>query len=75
MKLTIKIWKEGKWYIARVPELGVTTQGKTLKEAKENLREATELHLESMVDYMMQYGKVRVERGPVDKDFDQAFWI
>ena len=65
MKLTIKIWKEGKWYIARVPELGVTTQGRTLKEAKGNLREATQLHLEAMVDYMMQYGKIRVERGHI----------
>lgn len=65
MKLTIKIWKEDKWYIARVPELGVTTQGKTLKEAKGNLREATQLHLEAMVDYMMQHGKIRVERGHI----------
>ena len=47
MKLSIKIWKGEKYYIARVPELGVTTQGRTLLEARKNLREAVELHLES----------------------------
>ncbi len=65
MKLTIKLWKEDKFYIARIPELGVTTQGKTANEARENLREATQLHLQSMVDYMIEHGKVRIERGHI----------
>lgn len=65
MKLSIKIWKGEKYYIARVPELGVTTQGKTLLDAKKNLREAVELHLESMVDYMLKYGRVNVEKGHI----------
>ncbi len=65
MKLSIKIWKGEKHYIARVPELGVTTQGKTLLEAKKNLREAIEVHLESMVDYMLKYGRVNVEKGHI----------
>lgn len=63
MKLSIKIWKGDKYYIARVPELGVTTQGKTSLEAKKNLREAVELHLESMIDYMIKHGAVNVEKG------------
>ena len=63
MKLSIKIWKEGKWYIARVPELGVTTQGRTKESAKRNLREAVQLHLESMVDYAIIHGKIRIEKG------------
>lgn len=65
MKLTSKIWKEDKYYIARCPELGVTTQGKTLAEAKKNLKEAVELHLETMVDYMIKHGEVRIERGHI----------
>jgi predicted RNase H-like HicB family nuclease len=34
MKFTVKIFKGDKYYVARVPELGVTTQGKTKEEAK-----------------------------------------
>lgn len=33
--------KDGKWYLGWIEEIpGVNTQGKTLKEAKENLKEA-----------------------------------
>jgi predicted RNase H-like HicB family nuclease len=38
--------KEGKWYVAMGPELGVTSQGKTVEESIDNLREAIELYLE-----------------------------
>ena len=65
MQLTAQIRKGQKYIIARCPELGVTTQGKTAGEARENLKEAVELHLESMVDYMMEHGKVRVEKGKI----------
>jgi len=40
--------KKGKWYIAYIEEIpGVNTQGKTLKEAKKNLKEALQLILET----------------------------
>ena len=40
--------KRGRWYIAYVEEIpGVNTQGKTLAEARENLREALSLILEA----------------------------
>ncbi|OGZ63289.1 MAG: hypothetical protein A3C58_00145 [Candidatus Staskawiczbacteria bacterium RIFCSPHIGHO2_02_FULL_34_10] len=40
--------KSGKWYLGWVEEIpGVNTQGKTLKEAKENLKEALLLILET----------------------------
>lgn len=40
--------KRGKWYIAWVEEVpGVNTQGKTLREAKDNLKEALQLVLET----------------------------
>ena len=47
-KSTAIIYKEGKWFIARSAELGVTTQGKTIEEARRNLQEAVELYLEDM---------------------------
>lgn len=40
--------KSGKWYLGFVEEIpGVNTQGKTLKETKENLQEALLLILET----------------------------
>ena len=40
--------KSGKWYLAWIEEIpGVNTQGRTLREAKENLREALTLILET----------------------------
>jgi len=40
--------KSGKWYLGWVEEIpGVNTQGKSLKEAKENLKEALLLILET----------------------------
>ena len=47
-KSTAIIRKEGKWFVARSLELGVTSQGKTIEEAKKNLKEAAELYLEDM---------------------------
>ncbi|BCW95141.1 MAG: type II toxin-antitoxin system HicB family antitoxin [Fimbriimonadales bacterium] len=46
-RYTAVILKEDAWYIARCIELGVTTQGRTLDEARANLQEAVELYLES----------------------------
>lgn len=38
--------RDGEWYVGWVPELpGANTQGRTLDEARENLREAIELVL------------------------------
>lgn len=40
--------KRGKWYVAYVEEIpGVNTQGRTLKEARANLKEALNLILEA----------------------------
>ena len=40
--------KQGKWYLGWVEEIpGVNTQGRTLKEAKDNLKEALSLILET----------------------------
>jgi predicted RNase H-like HicB family nuclease len=36
----------GDWYVAMCPELDVASQGTTVSEAKENLREALDLFFE-----------------------------
>jgi len=63
MKFSVKIFKGEKFYVSRVPELGVTTQGKTRKEARKNLREAIQVHLEAMADYAIEHGEVAIEKG------------
>lgn len=63
MKFSVRIYKGEKQYVARVPELGVTTQGKTRQDAKRNLREAIQVHLEAMADYAIEHGKVAIVEG------------
>jgi predicted RNase H-like HicB family nuclease len=41
------ISKEGALYVARCPELDVTSQGEDIESARANLREAIELYLET----------------------------
>lgn len=43
---TAVIHREGSWYVAGCPEVGVVSQGKTIEDAIANLKEATELYLE-----------------------------
>ena len=50
-EFTSVIERRGNWYIGYVEELpGVNTQGKTLKEVKENLKEALCLIIEANRD-------------------------
>ncbi len=57
--------KRGKWYLGWVEEIpGVNTQGKTLKEVKENLREALLLVLETN----RLLNKKEVSRGKVVRE-------
>jgi len=47
-EFTAVIQKRGRWYVAYVEEVpGVNTQGRTLAEARRNLREALRLILEA----------------------------
>jgi predicted RNase H-like HicB family nuclease len=44
--------KDGKWYLAEVLEVpGVFTQGRTLREARANIREALRLMLEAEEEF------------------------
>ena len=47
MEFTYTIRKGEKFYIATCKEIGTVSQGKTKKEALENIKEATECYLES----------------------------
>jgi predicted RNase H-like HicB family nuclease len=47
-RFTAVFQKEGKWWIGYVEELpGANTQGRTLEEARENLKEAVMLIIEA----------------------------
>ena len=46
VQLSAVIIKEEDMYIAKCPETGTVSQGSTLEEAIENLKEATSLYLE-----------------------------
>jgi len=59
--------KRGKWYLGWVEEIpGVNTQGKTLKEVKENLKEALLLILETnRILNKKEFPKGKVIREPL----------
>lgn len=44
---TALIIQEDDWYVAHCVQLGVVSQGKSIEDAKVNLKEAVELYLES----------------------------
>ena len=46
MELQAVLWKEEDMYIIKDVATGVTTQGRTIEEAVQNLKEALELYLE-----------------------------
>ena len=47
-EFTTVIEKRGKWYVGYIEEIsGVNTQGRTLKEVQENLKEALTLIIEA----------------------------
>ena len=43
---TAIVQKDENMYVAKCPEVGTVSQGKTIEQAIANLREATELYLE-----------------------------
>jgi len=44
--VSVIIKREGTWFVSFCPELDVASQGKTVEEAKSNLKEAVELYLQ-----------------------------
>jgi len=61
VKLTVFLWREGKWFIAYEPCTGVASQGRSEEEALKNIKEALELYLEENRDadvYPLEDAKV-----------------
>jgi predicted RNase H-like HicB family nuclease len=46
IKVTVVVQKEDNWYVAKCLENSVASQGKTIEESIDNLREALELFYE-----------------------------
>ena len=46
-KYNVIVQKEEKWYVAKCIENSVASQGKTVEEAKQNLKEALELYMQN----------------------------
>ena len=46
MRFTVAITHEPPWHVARCLDVEVTSQGETVEEALDNLREALELYFE-----------------------------
>jgi len=67
MELEAVIWKEEDMYVIKEVITGVTTQGKTIEKAINNLKEAVELYLEEMPELVEELknkktlGAIRVE--------------
>ena len=61
---TVVVVKSGKWYAGYIKELpGAHSQGKTVKEVKENLKEAVKMVLESNYRHFVKgQNKVLEER-------------
>jgi len=45
--VSIIIEREDAWFVAFCPELDIASQGKTVEEAKSNIKEAIELYLQN----------------------------
>ncbi len=48
LNLTIELWRKGKWYLAKSPELDFVSQGRTPEEAKKNLEEVIDIQFQEM---------------------------
>jgi len=49
VKVTVIVQKEDNWYVAKCVENSVASQGKSIEESIENLREALELYFEDVI--------------------------
>jgi predicted RNase H-like HicB family nuclease len=59
---TLVIVKEGEWYAGFIKEIpGANSQGKSIEEVKENIKEALEMILESNSKHMFDDLKIKPE--------------
>lgn len=66
---TMQVFKEGQFFVAHTPELDVSSQGRTVEEAKAHLRKAVEGFLEeaqrmnTLEDILVESGYQRTPTG------------
>ena len=47
LRLQLEYWKDGEWFVGRLPQVpGVFSQGATLEELEENVRDAYRMMVE-----------------------------
>jgi predicted RNase H-like HicB family nuclease len=46
-RISAVLWREGRQFVSKCPELGVASCGANMEEALENLKEAVDLYLEN----------------------------
>ncbi len=56
LHLTAVIWREGKQYVSRCPEIGVASCGRNPAAARDALREAVELWLSNAKELGQAFG-------------------
>ena len=55
--LTLEYWKDDRWYVGRLKEVpGVFSQGETLSELEENVRDAYQLVMEERQESLPPLG-------------------
>ncbi len=65
-RLSAVIHKEGNWFVSLCPEIDVASQGSTVEESIDNLREAVQLYLEDE-DVVLPDGEAIVTTFDVNK--------
>jgi predicted RNase H-like HicB family nuclease len=51
LQLQLEYWKDGTWFVGRLPQIpGVFSQGETLEELEENIRDAYRLMTEEQAE-------------------------
>ena len=75
LKYNVFIKKEGKFYVAQVPTLGISDFGKTIEETQKNVKQAIECHIEGLLktkteipepdtqDYFISKTEVNIPQG------------
>ncbi|MFQ6041794.1 MAG: type II toxin-antitoxin system HicB family antitoxin [Candidatus Poribacteria bacterium] len=57
---TLEYWKDEGWYVGRLKEVpGVFSQGETLQELEENIRDAYRLVLEEETESFLPHSEVQ----------------
>ena len=59
---TLEYWLDEGWYVGRLKEVpGIFSQGETLQELEENIRDAYQLMLEEEDEDILSYGEVQTK--------------